>query len=182
MYFKQKIVKDKIGHNIKLRSTDISDATTIIEYLKITADETPYLLNESEEISFTKEQEIEFIQNKINSKKELLLLAFVEDNLIGSCSLTSIGNSTRFAHRCSVSIAIKQNYCNMGIGKLMMETILNIAKQVGYEQVELEVMSKNKNAIVFYKKLGFRKYGTLPNNIKYKDDSYDDTYWMMKTL
>ena len=64
----------------------------------------------------------------------------------------------------------------------MIETILNIAKQSGYEQVELEVIAKNSIAIKLYEKLGFKKYGTFPNNIKYKDKSYDNTYWLMKNL
>ena len=42
-----------------------------------------------------------------------------------------------------------------------------MAKNLGYEQAELEVISNNKGAIELYKKLGFEKYGSFPNNIKY---------------
>ena len=38
-----------------------------------------------------------------------------------------------------------------------------------HEQVELEVVSSNKNAIALYQKLGFQKYGTFPNNMRYSD-------------
>lgn len=41
-------------------------------------------------------------------------------------------------------------------------------------------MEENKDAIAMYEKLGFKKYGTLPNNMKYTDESYMDAYWMMK--
>lgn len=30
--------------------------------------------------------------------------------------------------------------------------------------------------------LGFKKYGTFPDNMKYEDGSYVDAYWMMKKL
>ena len=60
--------------------------------------------------------------------------------------------------------------------------ILDIAKKAGYEQAELEVIANNKPAIALYEKLGFQKYGTFPDNMKYADDSYADAYWMMKKL
>lgn len=37
-------------------------------------------------------------------------------------------------------------------------------------------------AIAMYEKLGFKKYGTFPDNMKYSDDSYMDACWMMKKL
>ena len=64
----------------------------------------------------------------------------------------------------------------------MLETVLDIAKKMGYEQAELEVIADNKPAIALYEKLGFKIYGTFPNNMKYADGSYADTYWMMKKL
>ena len=33
-----------------------------------------------------------------------------------------------------------------------------------------------------YEKLGFVKYGTFPDNMKYKDGNYVDAYCMMKKL
>ena len=58
--------------------------------------------------------------------------------------------------------------------------VLDIAKKAGYEQAELEVIANNKPAIALYEKLGFQKYGTFPDNMKYADGSYADAYWMMK--
>ncbi len=64
----------------------------------------------------------------------------------------------------------------------MLQTILDVAKRVCYEQAELEVMAENKDAIAMYEKLGFKKFGTFPDNMKYADGSYIDSYWMMKKL
>ena len=36
--------------------------------------------------------------------------------------------------------------------------------------------------IHIYKKMGFEIFGTFPNNMKYKDGTYADAYWMMKRL
>ena len=64
----------------------------------------------------------------------------------------------------------------------MPQIILDVAKKVGYEQAELEVVAENKDAIHLYEKLGFEKYGTLPDSMKFADGSYMDAYWMMKKL
>lgn len=40
----------------------------------------------------------------------------------------------------------------------------------------------NAKAIAMYEKLGFKKYGTFPDSMKYVDGSYMDSYWMMKKL
>ena len=73
-------------------------------------------------------------------------------------------------------------YCGAGIGRIMMETVLEEARKYGYEQAELEVIAGNKPAIALYESLGFRKYGGFPDNMKYADGTYTDAWWMMKKL
>ncbi len=177
-------VKDKYGNDIELRNAEVSDAPALIEYLKVTSSETSFLVREPEEIasSISPEDEKSFIQARIDSGRELMLAAFEDGKHIGNCSLASIGSYKRYSHRCSVAIALYQAYCSRGIGKIMMETVLDIAKEIGYEQAELEVMADNKRAISLYEKLGFKRFGRFPNNMKYADGSYDDAYWMMKRL
>ena len=175
-------IKDKLRRTIILRNAEISDAGDLIEYLKITTSETPYLIREPEEVTITLEQEKKFIENKISDERELMLVATLEGKHIGNCSLMGIAPYKRYAHRCEVAIALYQEYCGCGIGKVMMKTILEVAKSVGYEQAELEVISDNVNAIELYKKLGFEKYGSFPNNMKYSDGTYANADWMMKRL
>ena len=40
----------------------------------------------------------------------------------------------------------------------------------------------NERAIRLYREMGFEICGTFPNNMKYKDGSYADAYWMVKRL
>ncbi|MEF2954821.1 MAG: GNAT family protein [Blautia sp.] len=175
-------IKDKQDREIILRSAEEKDAESLLDFLKITAAETPFLLREPDEITLSIEQEQDFIKAKKDSENEILLIAEIEGKHIGNCSLMSVGGFRRYRHRCEIAIALYQEYCGLGIGKAMLEMLLDIAKQVGYEQAELEVIANNKSAIALYEKLGFQKYGTFPNNMKYADGSYADAYWMMKKL
>lgn len=182
MYRNTTIIKDKKGRDVLLRSAEEKDAEALIDYMKITAAETPFLLREPDEISLTIEQEQAFIKAKKDSENELLLIAETGGRHIGNASLMSAGGFKRYRHRCEIAIALYQEYCGLGIGKAMLEMVLDIAKKAGYEQAELEVIANNKPAIALYEKLGFQKYGTFPDNMKYADGSYVDAYWMMKKL
>lgn len=111
-----------------------------------------------------------------------MLVATMNGKHIGNCSLMSHGPFKRTAHRCEIAIALYREYCGCGIGKVMLNTLLAVAKRIGYEQAELEVISANKGAIALYKKLGFEEYGTLPRNMKYADGTYADAIFMVKEL
>lgn len=173
---------DKTGCEIELRNAEVSDAADLIQYLRITAGESPYLIREPEEVRIEKDQEEDYIRKLKESDKDLMLLAFAGGKHVGNCSFTSIGKNIRYAHRCEAAIALYREFWGRGIGKIMMETLLKEAKGCGYEQAELQVMCKNENAAALYKNLGFRIYGTMPRNMKYRDGTFGDAYWMMKQL
>lgn len=182
MRFEPLEIVDKLGRTIILRNAEVSDADDLIRYLKITTGETPYLIREPNEICLTRKQEEDFIKRYIDAERELILIATIDGKHIGNCSLMSVGSYKRYFHRCEIAIALYQQFCGNGIGKIMLQTILDIARRVGYEQAELEVISDNKGAIALYKMLGFEKYGRFPGNMKYADGKYADADWMMKRL
>ena len=182
MRYKSITVKDKTGKDIELRNAEVSDAESLIEYLKVTNAETPYLICEPEEITLSLEQEKEIIRRKEGAERELLLLAFENEKHIGNVSLMSVGTSMRYSHRCSIAIALYKEYCGRGIGRLMLEAILDVAKKTGYTQAELEVVTENTGALHLYESVGFVKYGQLPNSMRYKDGHTVDSFLMVKEL
>lgn len=174
-------IMDVKGKKLLLRNADEEDAQMLLDYLKVTCGETRYLVKEPEEITLTLEQEKEFINNHNNSENNLLLLGFLDGKHVGNCSLMGM-NASRYKHRVSMGIALYQKYTGMGIGRAMIEKLIAVAREKGFEQIELEVVSDNKRAIHLYKSIGFETYGTFPDNMKYKDGTYADAYWMLKKL
>ena len=140
-----------------------------------------FFVKEPEEITLTLEEEIAFIEHQNSSENNLLMIGLLDGEYVGNCSLMGNG-AMRYQHRASMGIALYQKYTGLGIGKVMIENLLTIAKEKGLEQIELEVVADNERAIALYKKLGFQIYGTFPDNMKYKDGTYADAYWMMKKL
>lgn len=169
------------GHQLVLRNARAEDAAILIDFLRTTCSETRYLLRESEEIVFTIEQEQNFIRMMNDAENSIMLLAFLDGEFVGNCSLNG-HQPKRCRHKADLGIALYQKYTGMGIGTRMVSELINVAKEMNIEQIELEVVTENHGAIALYKKLGFEIYGTHPHDMKYKDGTYADVYWMMRKV
>lgn len=169
------------GHELLLRNARTEDAKMLLEYLKVTSGETRFLVKDPEEITLTLDEEREFIERQNTSERNLMLVGFLDGEHVGNCSFMGIGDG-RYRHRASMGIALYRKYTGLGIGTVMIEMLLSIAKENGIEQMELEVVADNERAISLYKKMGFEVFGTFPDNMKYKDGTYADALWMMKKL
>lgn len=180
--FEEKIVKLKNGQECVLRSPDICDAENILKYLKQVSEETDYMIRYPEEVTMTIGEEEKFIKLLRESKRDLMISAFIEDKLVGNAGLSAIMNNIKLSHRASFGIGIKKEAWGLSLGKILLEEILEYAQKAGFEQVELEVVSENYKAINLYEKFGFKKYGTREHGFKLKNGSYYTDYLMMKVL
>lgn len=180
MIYQDREIQTKDGRTVILRNARPEDSEALIEYLKVTATETSFLVSEPEEITLTMEQEERFIRSKMESPDELMLIGTLNGKHVGNCAICSLGTKQRYRHRCSVAIALYQEYCGLGIGRQMLKAALDEAEKYGYEQVELEVIASNTGAIALYESLGFHIYGTMKHNMKYKDGTYADAHMMVK--
>lgn len=132
MYINTMIIKDNKDRKIIL---EVLRKMMLEKYrlFKNYSRPTPFLIREPDEITLSIKQEQDFIRTKKNSENELLLIAEIGGKHIGNCSLMSIGGYKRYRHRCDIAIALYKEYCGVGIGKAMLETVLDIAEKVGYE-------------------------------------------------
>lgn len=113
----------------------------------------------------------------------ILWLSAYEKNgtVMGNFDLHPISNVDRYAHRMELGIGLVHTYWGSGLAPLM-ERMLAAARQLGYEQVELEVVFENRRAIALYQKFGFEQTGILPRFYKYRDGSYQDALYMVRRL
>lgn len=166
------------GENITFRSPEKSDAQLLVDYLKTVSGETRFLLCEADEIKYTVDEEEKYIEKFKNDEKSLLLLCFVDGEYAGNCSFEGRTISRRQSHRAEIGIALFQKFTGMGLGRLMLNRLLEIMKTCGLEQAELTVFENNENAIRLYKSLGFTECGRVPNAAKYPDGTYDNEIFM----
>lgn len=169
------------GHTLLLRTPTEDDAQIMVDLFKLVNGETPYLMREPEEADLPFEEEAAFIRSLNDSEANVMLLAFYDGAYIGNCSLMGSGLS-RSRHRATLGIALLQKYTGLGIGRIMIERLFALGREMGLEQIELDVVTTNTRAISLYMKLGFEVCGMLPHSMKYRDGSYAGEYRMVKTL
>ena len=182
MVFEKKIINLKDGRVCILRSVEVKDAEDMIEYLRMVSSETPFLLRNENEVTYTVESEEHLLEGKRNDPREIMMVAEVEGVIAGNCGIVSNGNLRRVFHRCGFAIALKQDYWNLGIGSAMMDYAFSLAKEMAYEQVELEVVDGNNRAKSLYERFGFKETGINLRALKYDDGSYRDEYKMVNFL
>ena len=174
------ILKD--GTKCLLRSPDEQDAATMLEYMKMTSTETHYMVRYPEEIELTDAKEAEFLKNYIESKQDIMIAAFVGDDLAGDASLNCVNNYIKLRHRAVFGISIKEKYWNKGIGSILIQEAIKMAEVMGYEQIELGVFDDNIKAKKLYRKFGFHEWGRVKSAFKLKDGTYCDEIVMGKIL
>ena len=182
MIFQARTISLKDGRTCILRPGEVKDAANMIEYLRISSGETPFLLRYADEITFTVESEEQFLESKRNDPRELMMVAEIDGVIAGNCGIMTLGNLRRVYHRCEFGIALVEAYWHLGIASAMMTYAFELAKEMGYEQAELAVVEGNQRAKALYEHFGFQETGKHLHALKYDDGSYRDEYTMVKFL
>jgi len=75
MVFEKKIINLKNDRTCTLRSVEAKDAKAMIEYLRIVSSETPFLLRNEDEVTYTIEADERLLENKRNDPREIMMVA-----------------------------------------------------------------------------------------------------------
>ena len=187
MDFTSRSIVLKNGMTLTLRAPRIEDAQTLVEYLDITAGESPYLTREPGEKKMSAdgkaevEAEAAFIGRILESPSECMILAELGGVFAGNCQI-SFMTRRKTAHRASLAIALYRKFWNMGIGTAMMEAMLDLARERGVRQAELAYIEGNERGKALYEKMGFSECGRIPDAFRFSDGSCHDEIFMIKYM
>lgn len=86
----------------------------------------------------------------------------------------------RVRHVATLSVGIHPAHQHQGIGRQLMQALIDHARLCGLERLELYVRADNARARRLYESLGFRHEGTRHRFIKTADGRYvDDEIWVL---
>ncbi len=157
--------------NIEIRELLPEDAEQMIEYLKKIGGETDNLTFGKEGLPITVEQEKEFLRQAYESKQSVHYGAWKNGQIIGHSNLS--GFPRRMSHRAEMSLAVMKSEWNQGIGSMLVEKLIEYARQNKIEIIQLEVRSDNTGAIHLYEKHGFQRIGIIPAYFKMENAYFD---------
>ena len=179
-YYKRITLKD--GRECVLRNGTENDAQASLSIFRKTHEETDYLLSVPEEITYTVEEQAEYLQKKTESEGEIELLAEIDGKTVALGGLDRIHSRIKTKHRADFGVSVLREYWGLGIGRALLEACIACAKEAGYEQMELEVVAENRRAIELYKKAGFVEFGRNPKGFKSRLSGYQEVIYMRLAL
>lgn len=166
-YSKSVTLRD--GRTCVIRSGEAGDAQGVYESFMLTHGETDYLLSYPEENSMDVEQERKFLEEKEASPNEAELCALVEGRVVATAGIEQVGAKQKVRHRAEFGISVEREYWALGIGRALILGCIELAKQAGYSQLELDVVGENRRAMALYESVGFREYGRNPRGFRGKN-------------
>ena len=173
----KKVFEGKTKNNTPylIRYPELSDAGEMHSYINELSKEKTYVSFQGEEISL--DDEIEYVKSvikKIQEKKSILLIVESNDKIIGISNLDSKPRVNN--HVGTFGISIAKNFRGQGIGKKLIESVLEETKEnlKHIKIIHLECFADNETACNLYKSIGFKEYGRLPKGIKYHDKLVDE--------
>ncbi len=146
--------------NLFIQSAQAFDSEELVTLIRTVNAESDFLARGTDEFHMTVEDERRFIEDKQNNPKELFLIARLNGHLVGTLGFSS-SPMVRYSHKGSFGISILKDYWGLGIGKKLIETMIEWADANGIIKTTLEVDTQNNRAIHLYKALGFKEEGFL---------------------
>ena len=172
----------KNGKECLLRNAESADGVAVYENFNLTHGETDFLLTYPDENGFTIEQEAEFLGGKAESEREVEIIAIVDDEVVATAGISSIGGKYKIRHRAEFGVSVAKKYWGLGIGKALLSACVECAKKAGYVQLELDVVADNSNAIRLYEGAGFVEYGRNPKGFNSRMSGFQELVHMRLEL
>lgn len=145
------------------------DLPEIVEALNSVIRESAYLALDEEIVDMNLERKWYKDRTKAGMS---YLVARVAGEVVGGASIEpKIG---KFAHTAVFGIFIKDGFRNIGMGTRLTNTMIEIARQRGFEMPELSVFGSNERARHVYNKCGFEEVGKIKKGVKMLNGTYID--------
>lgn len=158
--------------NINIRQAKIEDAAELTEAEREIAAQPGFLVSKPFELD--EERFKGTISKILQNNHGQYFVAEVEEKIVGHAFLEPL-SLTAISHIASLTIVVHSGWQEKGIGKLLLQRLIDWAKQSkNIEKIVLQVRSTNARAIALYKQMGFIEEGILKNNIKISKGQYID--------
>ena len=159
--------------NIQIIKARVEDAQAILDYLDQIGKESDNLTFGEEGLGYTLEDEIKVIEGYAENLNSTMFIA-LDNKKVVSVGNLSASKRERTKHISILGISVLKDYWGQGIGKRMMNNLIEFAIQAPDTQyIHLDVRSDNAKAIHLYESVGFKKNSIIPNVMFIQGEYFD---------
>ncbi|MFK7773927.1 MAG: N-acetyltransferase family protein [Saprospiraceae bacterium] len=181
MKFQPQTYKLKKGSTITIRVAEKEDVQKLMGLKRGYIKNTTTIPMQLDEYPIDLEKELNLITEYEISSNSILLVAELNDELIGNIDLTGSKRSKMF-HTGMIGMGIKEEWRNQGLGRFLIESVIHWAKKHSkLELIWLDVYASNKLGYNLYKKTGFEVSGTIKGFFK-QENGYIDKIQMYQRI
>jgi RimJ/RimL family protein N-acetyltransferase len=167
----------KNGRVLLIREAMVHDARDVLDYIQDISGESDFLSFGPGEFELSEAEEEDFLRRCRDSDNQLYIVGLIADRIV-STLVFSAGRRPRVRHSGEFSMSVRQPYWGLGIGSLMLDTLVEWARATRIvTKIDLRVRTDNQRAITLYKRKGFVIEGTIRRAI-FLDGEYFDHNWM----
>lgn len=169
----------KDGRKVTLRPIRWEDLDDCIEFINSLIDEGADIAVETK---VSRNEEADWLGKRLASmeKGELVdIVAEVDGKMVANAEVGR--RSGPMSHVGDLGIGIRAGYRGIGVGTMLMETLVDESRKMGLKVLVLSVFDTNKTAKGLYKKIGFKENGRIPKGV-FKNGEYIDLVRMTLEL
>jgi phosphinothricin acetyltransferase len=98
---------------------------------------------------------------KAHGPKNPIVVAVADGKVVGWASLSAYSDRCAYAETAEISVYVKESFRNQGLGKKLMQTVLDAGKKVGLHTVISRIAGGNNVSINLHHELGFTDIGVM---------------------
>ncbi|HPK10502.1 MAG TPA: GNAT family N-acetyltransferase [Saprospiraceae bacterium] len=174
-----KILKN--GHKLRIREAKPDDGFRLLQCINAYLPDSEFIPMDAEELAYTSDTIIHWIEKMHQQNNSILLLAEVEGTIVGNLDLTG---STRkmMSHTAILGMGLLKSWRGLGIGSQLLNVAIQWAEENDHlELIWLQVFAQNQTALNLYKNAGFKQNGHISNFFK-GNSNYDDNIFMSRSV
>lgn len=167
------INKLKNGMSIKITRAKLDDAQKTIDYMNFVAGESDQFAFSKNEFKRTLKEEEIFIKWLRMQNTSAMFVGKIDGEIVTIGNISS-EQRRRVSHHSEIAVSVKKEFSSQGIGKLMIEEMINFAKATNETEIlRLVVKEDNDIAIKLYETFGFKEYGRFEKYYKIDGKYFD---------
>ncbi|MGH3425726.1 MAG: GNAT family N-acetyltransferase [Nocardioidaceae bacterium] len=102
-----------------------------------------------------------------------------DTQVVGFAYWTRREGATEQPHADIARVAVSSHARGGGLGRRLVETLVDYARKVGVEILTLDCRGNNHAAMHVYERLGFKEYGRIPDFVAIDNERWDNVYFSL---